>query len=95
MNVLLLKGERVAHGYTQRTLAETLHIKFDTYRRKELGMCGFKLDEIVSIANLFELSPSKVNAIFLTEELTVGNKALTKMFVSINVYLLRYVNSIR
>lgn len=65
MNIQMLKGARVAKGYTQEHLAEKLDMSTKTYNRKELGIVEFNRREITKIMQVLGLSQGEIGDIFL------------------------------
>ena len=68
MNIKL-KGQRVAHGYTQKQLSDLLGMELSTYNRKELGIKDFTLTEIQELMYILDC---EFNDIFFKKD--VANK---------------------
>lgn len=67
---LKLKGKRVMKGYTQKALAEKMHMSEKTYNRKELGLIEFNRSEILSLVEILNLNVFEVDEIFFDNKLT-------------------------
>ena len=57
----MLKFERIRNlridgGYTQRQIAEYLHIKQNTYSQYEIGVLNYPVDVLIKLADLYGVS---------------------------------------
>ena len=74
MNVLELKGKRVAKGYKQSQIANILKMTdktFCIYENSEI--CKFSLNHVLTLTKLYDLTLSDVNYIFFDNSLPNGN----------------------
>ncbi|MDO5001210.1 MAG: DUF739 family protein [Eubacteriales bacterium] len=60
-----LKAEIARKGITNRSIARELHISEQTFYNKLNGDNEFKESEIKALIKVLNLSPSRVNEIFL------------------------------
>ena len=51
-----IRSIRIDSGYTQRFVAEYLHIKQNTYSQYEIGVLNYPVDVIVKLADLYGVS---------------------------------------
>ncbi|MBO5473862.1 MAG: helix-turn-helix transcriptional regulator [Lachnospiraceae bacterium] len=51
-----ISGLRTARGMTRQQFAELIGISVDAMRKIELGINGAKIDTLISIADMFEVS---------------------------------------
>ena len=67
MQTNILKGKIVAAGYSQRSLADTLHKSKTTLNRKINGKIAFTTDEVIDLCDLLSITDDREKAyIFLT-----------------------------
>lgn len=53
---VILKELREKHGYSQKQLADILHVSKNSVSHYELGQCMPSIDVIISIADVFDVS---------------------------------------
>lgn len=70
MNKKELKAERVRNGYSGRDMAELLGLRHgQSYYEKENGHNSFSIEQIITIAERFNLSMGRINQIFFDGKL--------------------------
>lgn len=52
VDLLRVKAERVAKGYTQAKMAELMGLARDQYNKRENGKISFTADELITLADL-------------------------------------------
>ena len=51
-----IRNLRIDHGYTQRQIAEYLHVKQNTYSQYEIGVLNYPIDVLMKLADLYQVS---------------------------------------
>lgn len=51
-----IRNLRIDNGYTQKQIAEYLHIKQNTYSQYEIGVLNYPVDVIVKLADFYGVS---------------------------------------
>ena len=51
-----IRNLRIDSGYTQKQIAEMLHIKQNTYSQYEIGELNYPLDAVVTLAEYYGVS---------------------------------------
>ncbi len=51
-----IRNLRIDKGYTQREIAEYLHIKQNTYSQYEIGVLNYPVDVIIKLADFYGVS---------------------------------------
>ncbi|MBQ3103653.1 MAG: helix-turn-helix transcriptional regulator [Oscillospiraceae bacterium] len=51
-----IRNLRIDRGYTQREIAEYLHIKQNTYSQYEIGTLNYPVDAIIKLAYFYGVS---------------------------------------
>ena len=65
----LLKSKRVLKGLTQKKVAEMVGVSEKTYNHKETGKIECKIDEILIISSVLDLTMEDINEIFFNGNL--------------------------
>lgn len=74
VNILELKGKRVANGYNQSDIAKKLDMTLKTFCIYENSkICKFTTNQIKVISQLYKLTLEDVNHIFFENTLPNGN----------------------
>ena len=63
-----IRNLRIDGGYTQKQIAEMLHIKQNTYSQYEIGTTRYPLDAVVTLAEYYGVSVDYL--VGLTDEKT-------------------------
>ncbi len=75
MNILELKGRRIASGYKQKDIANKLGITHKTFCTYENSKnCKFSPEQIGMLSELYNLGLDDINYIFFENRLPIGNK---------------------
>ena len=64
VDLLRVKAERVANGYTQAQMAERMGLARDQYNKRENGRISFSADELITLANLLGYSKDEIGIFF-------------------------------
>lgn len=64
VDLLRVKAERVAKGYTQAQMAERMGLARDQYNKRENGKISFSADELITLAGLLGYSKDKIGIFF-------------------------------
>ena len=51
-----IRNLRIDSGYTQKQIAEMLHIKQNTYSQYEIGMPNYPVEVLMKLANFYSVS---------------------------------------
>ena len=51
-----IRNLRIDHGYTQKQIAEYLHIKQNTYSQYEIGVLNFPIEVLMKLADFYGVS---------------------------------------
>lgn len=51
-----IRNLRIDHGYTQRTVAEYLNVKQNTYSQYEIGVLNYPTDVLIRLADFYDVS---------------------------------------
>lgn len=86
VDLLRVKAERVAKGYTQAQMAERMGLARDQYNKRENGKISFSADELITLADLLGYSKDEIG-IFLNKAFPKSNnnikgKATAKLLVN-------------
>ena len=66
VDLLRVRAERVAKGYTQAQMAELMGLARDQYNKRENGKISFSADELITLANLLGYSKDEIGIFFKT-----------------------------
>lgn len=77
VDLLRVRAERVAKGYTQAQMAERMGLARDQYNKRENGKISFSADELITLANLLGYSKDEIG-IFLNKPFPKRNNKLRK-----------------
>ena len=58
---MTIKQIRMVNNLTQRQFAESVGMKFETYRRKEMGQRKLNADELVKIAKTYNIQVEHIS----------------------------------
>lgn len=64
VDLLRVKAERVAKGYTQAKMAELMGLARDQYNKRENGKISFTADELITLADLLGYSRDEIGIFF-------------------------------
>ena len=64
VDLLRVKAERVAKGYTQAKMAELMGLARDQYNKRENGKISFTADELITLADLLGYSRYEIGIFF-------------------------------
>ncbi|ACR45940.1 helix-turn-helix domain-containing protein [Streptococcus phage 5093] len=64
VDLLRVRAERVAKGYTQAKMAELMGLARDQYNKRENGKISFTADELITLANLLGYSKDEIGIFF-------------------------------
>lgn len=64
VDLLRVKAERVAKGYTQTQMAERMGLARDQYNKRENGRISFSADELITLANLLGYNKDEIGIFF-------------------------------
>lgn len=64
VDLLRVRGERVAKGYTQAKMAELMGLARDQYNKRENGKISFSADELITLAGLLGYSRNEIGIFF-------------------------------
>lgn len=64
LDLLRVKAERVAKGYTQAQMAERMGLARDQYNKRENGRISFSADEFITLANLLGYNKDEIGIFF-------------------------------
>ena len=64
VDLLRVKAERVAKGYTQAKMAELMGLARNQYNKRENGKISFTADELITLANLLGYSKDEIGIFF-------------------------------
>ncbi|MFQ9545728.1 MAG: helix-turn-helix transcriptional regulator [Clostridium sp.] len=65
----MLKSERIKNGFTQKDLAKALKIDVTSYSKRETGIVEFKLNEVIHLKEILNLTPKSIDEIFFDNKL--------------------------
>lgn len=65
MGLRILKSKRVLLGLTQMEVASKMGLNVKSYNFKENGKVRFKLEEVIEVSKILNLSLDEINEIFL------------------------------
>ena len=51
-----IRNLRIDGGYTQKQIAEYLHIKQNTYSQYEIGVLNYPIDVLIQLADFYDVS---------------------------------------
>jgi len=51
-----IRNLRIDNGYTQKQIAEYLHIKQNTYSQYEIGVLNYPVDVLIKLADFYDVS---------------------------------------
>lgn len=51
-----IRSLRIDGGYTQRQIADYLHIKQNTYSQYEIGVLNYPIDVLMKLADFYDVS---------------------------------------
>lgn len=51
-----IRNLRIDSGYTQKQIAEMLHIKQNTYSQYEIGVLNYPVEVLMKLANFYSVS---------------------------------------
>lgn len=77
VDLLRVKAERVAKGYTQAQMAERMGLARDQYNKRENGKISFSADELITLADLLGYSKDEIG-IFLNKPFPKRNSLIKK-----------------
>ena len=64
VNLLRVKAERVAKGYTQAKMAELMGLARNQYNKRGNGKISFSADELITLANLLGYNKDEIGIFF-------------------------------
>lgn len=64
VDLLRVRAERVAKGYTQAKMAELMGLARDQYNKRENGKISFSADELITLAGLLGYSRNEIGIFF-------------------------------
>ena len=64
VDLLRVKAERVANGYTEAQMAERMGLARDQYNKRENGKISFSADELITLADLLGYSKDEIGIFF-------------------------------
>ena len=64
VDLLRVRAERVAKGYTQAKMAELMGLARDQYNKRENGKISFSADELIKLAGLLGYSRNEIGIFF-------------------------------
>ena len=64
VDLLRVKAERVAKGYTQTQMAELMGLARGQYNKRENGKISFTADELITLANLLGYNKDEIGIFF-------------------------------
>lgn len=64
VDLLRVRAERVAKGYTQARMAELMGLARDQYNKRENGRISFTADELITLADLLGYRRDEVGIFF-------------------------------
>ena len=76
VDLLRVKAERVAKGYTQAQMAERMGLARDQYNKRENGKISFSADELITLANLWGIA--KMKSVFFLNKVFPKRNSLIK-----------------
>lgn len=64
VDLLRVRAERVAKGYTQAKMAGLMGLARDQYNKRENGKISFSADELITLAGLLGYSRNEIGIFF-------------------------------
>ena len=64
VDLLRVRAERVAKGYTQARMAELMGLARDQYNKRENGKISFSADELITLADLLGYNQDEIGIFF-------------------------------
>lgn len=64
VDLLRVRAERVAKGYTQAKLAELMGLARDQYNKRENGKISFSADELITLVGLLGYGRNEIGIFF-------------------------------
>ena len=64
VDLLRVKAERVAKGYTQAKMSELMGLARNQYNKWENGTISFSADELITLANLLGYNKDEIGIFF-------------------------------
>ena len=64
VDLLRVKAERVAKGYTQAKMAELMGLARNQYNKRENGKISFSADELITLSNLLGYNKDEIGIFF-------------------------------
>ena len=64
VDLLRVRAERVAKGYTQAKMAELMGLARNQYNKRENGKISFSADELITLAGLLGYSRNEIGIFF-------------------------------
>ena len=64
VDLLRVKAERVAKGYTKAKMAELMGLARNQYNKRENGKISFSADELITLANLLGYNKDEIGIFF-------------------------------